>query len=168
MHTSFYDKLHTYLIDAASKPFEDTSTHYLMAWSTEFDMPNGKHKKFAVAVHDMFIALSNSKGVLTHGVLMERGCPQNALATSIFVAFGGTEIDYKTFATRLATLHSSHIQILINLFYSNNTLHDNATSTSSFRDMQTSIANKIEQKKSLWRKYKCICVFPNHKRTRWY
>lgn len=180
----FYERLHAYLVDSnTDKLFEDTSTHYLNAWSSEFEMPHGTPKTFAVVMCDLFLALSGNRSTLTYDTLIENSC-NSTMANEIIVAFDETEtnpdnieVDYKTFATRLATFHPSHIQTLLTLFCSSvidididAEHHHKATPTPSIYNTQASSIETSKQKRKTrwWRKYKCICVFPHNKRAQWY
>ena len=176
---TFFEQLHTHLISATHQPFEETSTHYLTVWTAVFDVPNKGQDTYPVAMYTLFHTLSNNRPLLTHQTLLQQGCPNNTLANAIVTALhpNAMEIDYKTFATRLAVLPHAHIQALLKASVS---ICADATLTAKSPPPMLSVPDTLhchsntttpKHVRKWWKNYTCICRVPfslSKRTTKWY
>ena len=107
----------TLLVQLSTMPFEQRSTHFIEAWSADFETESGSTQTFAMATLGLYKWLSDSEQHITKDHLVGQGMCTPQLAESLVVALDDSVHHHSAFAKQLAMLAHHDLQRLFGAFY---------------------------------------------------
>ena len=113
-----HQNLHALLVkQKENQSFEQTSTHFIEAWSHFVILSNLESKSFPLATRDLFTWLSGDQNSIHIDTVMSSGCPSQKIAEDLMTILEEGCYTYIQFAKKLATLSIEDLNCLFEHFY---------------------------------------------------